>query len=313
MERPLSPLGATFRRSLIRKNDEMTIEEIGKRLKKYGNVWVIKYLQHMHTLDVLFSAKNAVGAKIVVDIDDNIWQIPVGNIARGTESENAHRAFMLTESVQCADYVTVSTSPLKTALKDLNENITVLKNLIDPDEWKTPRKKHKKVRIGWVYSPTHYPDKVVIEDALKEISKREDTEIVIFGATMNIFDFPTTNIAAVRFDEYPKLFRSEGIDISVGPLQKNEFNECKSNIKWLESTLAGAAFIGSNVFPYKDSIQHGQTGYIAKNTDDWVKRLTWLIEHPEKRKELVENAKKVVLRDYNVKTNKDWEDFYGSL
>lgn len=104
-----------------------------------------------------------------------------------------------------------------------------------------------------------------------------------------------------------------GIDISVGPLADNDFNKCKSNIKWLESSMAGAAFIGSNVYPYEMSIKHGKTGFIAKTKNQWVKYISWLIDDDGRRNEMAKAAKEEVLKKYNLETNTDWKDFYEKI
>lgn len=315
MDMPLRSLKAKYVSRLLAKGDKKTIQEIGESLKKKGDVWIIKYIDDFHTLDVLHTAKNAVGAKIVVDIDDNVWQIPLGNIAIGNPKQYANRGMMMTESVIAADYVTVSTTPLYLALKNLNDNVVVLPNLIDPKMWDFEREEHEKVRIGWVYSPTHIPDKVEIEEALETIYEKygDAIEIVVFGTNEDIFKFPTTNVKAVKYDEYPRVFTEMGIDISVGPLADNDFNKCKSNIKWLESSMAGAAFIGSNVYPYEMSIKHGKTGFIAKTKNQWVKYISWLIDDDGRRNEMAKAAKEEVLKKYNLETNTDWKDFYEKI
>lgn len=308
-DRPLGSLGAKKRRMLLKKNEEITLDELGKRWKKNADIVVIKYIDHRHTLDVLYTMRNEAGFKVVIDIDDNIWQAPV--LVSSDINRHANRILMLTESVKCADYVTVSTEPLKTALEPLNPNIAVLKNYIEPSEWTFKRKAHKKTRIGWVWSPTHLPDVSEVSDALREIAKRDDVEIVVFGTDKDIFDFKTTNIPAVKYTEYPKVFMEAGIDISIAPLADNEWNKCKSNIKWLESTMAGAAFVGSRVYPYEFSIKEGKTGYLAKGKNQWMKRLNYLLDKPEKRAELVANAKKVVLEKYA--DNHEFAEFYGNI
>jgi glycosyltransferase involved in cell wall biosynthesis len=309
MTKPLKDV-AKFRKTLLRKNDKVTIQKLAERLKKIDSTWNIKYLKDFHTANVLISMRNAVGAKIVMDIDDNIWNVPLGNIARSKDGWDKFVA-LNTGLVQEVDWLTVSTEPLKTILEPLNPKIVVLPNIVNPDEWRFERKKHDKLRIGWVWSPTHIPDIPVVEEALRKIYKKYDVEIVIFGRENNLFDFPTTNIKGVKHSEYPKLFREAGIDISICPLKDNDFNRCKSNIKWLESTLAGAAVVASDVHPYSSSIKDGKTGYIAKGTNQWVKKLSWLIESKEKRDEMVKNARKEVLDNYT--SNKKWLQFYESI
>jgi len=258
-------------------------------------------------LELLFTLRNLVGAKIVMDIDDNMWQIPDGNVARGANF--IKNAELLYHCVQEVDWITVSTVPLKRLLLSLNPNIAILPNYIDKNDWKFKRKPHKKVRIGWVWSPTHIPDKEVVEDALKEVKKKYDVEIVVFGTNKNIFDFDTINIPAVKYTEYPKVFTEAGIDISLGALSDNDFNQYKSNIKYLESTMAGAVFIGSRVYPYEDSIKQGKNGYLAKTKNQWVKYIGELMDK-DKRKEILKEARKDVLENY---TENKFKKFYKTI
>jgi len=314
--RPLvEMLGGKVQRTVLRKNETLTLQKLSDRYAKKCDVLNFKYIDDRKTLDVLFSMRRLAKFKTVVDIDDNLWQMEVGNVAMGNAAQHANRIFSLTGSVQSADWVTVSTEPLYNALKPLNSNIAVLPNYLDLSKWKHKRKQHKAVRIGWVWSPTHIPDMEIIEKPLRKIKEKygDKVEIVIFGTEVDIFKgLKTTNIKGVRYWDYPKTFTEAGIDISIAPLSDNDFNKCKSNIKWLESTMAGAAFIGSKIYPYEHSIKEGKTGYLAKSEAQWVKRMEFLIENPEKRAELVENAKKEVMK-INEESKKKWQQFYGYL
>ncbi len=314
-DRPLiENLGAKYQRSVLRKNEKIRIDKLAERYRKKCDVLVMKYIDHQHSLDLIYSLRNQGNFKVIVDIDDNVWQIPTGNIARGDIKTHVNRALMMTGSVSCADWVTVSTEPLKQILTPLNEKVAVLPNYIEPDEWKFKRGRHKKVRIGWVWSPTHIPDNEVIGEALNKIHKKygDVVEIVIFGTTNNIFDFDTVNIPAVPYYDYPKTFMEAGINISIAPLADNDFNRCKSNIKWMESSMAGAAFIGSKVYPYEFSVKDGVTGYTVKGENQWVKKLGWLIEDPQKRKSMAREAKKEVIKQ-SKENKKQWRDFYNYI
>jgi len=307
-------LGAKVRTEILRKNSKSTIGELSEKFRKLGDIWVIKYISDDHTLNVLHSMKKVVGARIIVDIDDNLWQTPTGNVAKGTINQFVNQGLMMTKSVQDADWVTVSTEPMRVALKPLNEKIAVLPNYVVPSEWNFKRKPHERIRIAWVWSPTHIPDMMEVEGALKKIQKKygDKVEIIMMGTGLSVYKgIKTTNIPGVPYAQYPKLFTELGIDISIAPLEKNDFNKCKSNIKWLESTMAGAAFIGSKVYPYEFSVKDGKTGYIADSEAQWVKKMSFLIENEEKRADMVEAAQNEVLADY-ISPDK-WIKFYKCL
>jgi hypothetical protein len=56
----------------------------------------------------------------------------------------------------------------------------------------------------------------------------------------------------------------------------------------------------SDVKPYSDSVKNYKTGYLAKNKSQWIKYLSWLIESPEKRKEIGEADYKEVMDKWTV-------------
>ena len=309
LTRPLTPLGAKFRKTLLRKNDSLPLIDLAKRLKTQGDVWVFKYIDDYHTLDVIYTMRNAVGAKVVVDVDDNLWAMTPDNAAYQNPKTHANRCMMVLESIKCANWVTVSTKPLQDVLKSTNENISVLPNLINPSEWNWKRPKHDKIRIGWVYSPTHFPDIEEVKPAIKKLWKKykDKIEITVFGTTFDIFDdVPITKINGVPYFKYPKLLTEAGIDISLAPLKDNEFNKAKSNIKWLESTLSGASFVCSDREPYKE-VKNGKTGFKVKK--DWFTPIARLIEDEKLRETMQQNALKEVLK-YNIKLNQSYGQFY---
>ncbi len=51
-------------------------------------------------------------------------------------------------------------------------------------------------------------------------------------------------------------------------------------------------------------IQHGENGFLANTDEDWLNYLSLLIENPDLRKKLGENARKTVEEKYSVEVNK---------
>jgi glycosyltransferase involved in cell wall biosynthesis len=313
--RPLEKLGGKIRFSLLRKNERIKTKLLAERLKKQGDVWIIKYIEDLTTANLIVGMKNMVGATLVVDIDDNVWQVPQGSSQLKNLEAHANQCIMTLELIKAADALVVSTEPLKEALKEFCPKVGVLPNLIDPKDWHFKRKKHDKVRIGWIYSHTHIPDIREVKGALNKIKEKygDRVEIIIFGSDLRVFDIDPIHYWGVKFKDYPKRLTELSLDISVCPLADNDFNKCKSNIKWMESTMAGAAVVASDVYPYSSSILHGYSGYIAKTEGQWVKHLSWLVESKELRERLVANARKEVLENYDINKDTKWSEFYGSL
>ena len=62
----------------------------------------------------------------------------------------------------------------------------------------------------------------------------------------------TKQVALVPVTEFPDRLMRERFDIALAPLAANPFNEARSNLKFLEYSLAGAATVASAVGPFSD-------------------------------------------------------------
>jgi len=304
--RPLSRIKhkVTFVDYVLKKRRK--VGDIAETLYKKGDIWFIKYLPDNNLPALLLSCRQILRergkkVKIVVDLDDNVFEIPFGNIAMFFWGNS--KIEKMASLVKYADLVICSTEPLKDyVVKNLNDKAVVLKNCLDLDQWEDTEEENDVVKIGWVYSKTHIPDIGECKKAIQEIKKEygDKISIELFGGDNTVFDVETVVHEPIEFRQYHYKLMRLNWDISIAPLVDNEFNRGKSNIKWLESTMAGSAFIGSKVAPYTDSIKNGKTGYLCKTKAQWKKALKTLIDDKTKRKEIRQNAYNEIVEKYDI-------------
>ena len=304
--RPLSRIKhkVTFVDYVLKKRRK--VGDIAETLYKKGDIWFIKYLPDNNLPALLLSCRQILRergkkVKIVVDLDDNVFEIPFGNIAMFFWGNS--KIEKMASLVKYADLVKCSTEPLKDyVVKNLNDKAVVLKNCLDLDQWEDTEEENDVVKIGWVYSKTHIPDIGECKKAIQEIKKEygDKISIELFGGDNTVFDVETVVHEPIEFRQYHYKLMRLNWDISIAPLVDNEFNRGKSNIKWLESTMAGSAFIGSKVAPYTDSIKNGKTGYLCKTKAQWKKALKTLIDDKTKRKEIRQNAYNEIVEKYDI-------------
>jgi glycosyltransferase involved in cell wall biosynthesis len=286
---------------------------VAKKLKKKGNIWYTKYIDSVQGVLHVLLAKRAVGAKLVVDLDDDFWNVNEKNYAYkfhypGGEKNNALR-FLIKE----CDAIVASTRQLADVVKHWNpsKDITVIPNTIDTSIWNNPIKKNDTgtVRIGWISSMNHTQDIPEFVEAIDEVLKKyPQAEFWTIGSWDDVYKaLPRVTYVrpTSRYKDYPKFLQGLGLDISIAPIVSDKFNESKSNIKWLEATMAELPTVASNWGPYKDSITNYKTGYLAKNKNEWVKYLSWLVESKEKRDEIAKNAKKELLKNWTKEAHQD--------
>lgn len=298
-----------------------SIMETAEELKQRGDIVIVKYLPcdpdpNKNLINILLSCRKLAGFKLVVDVDDNIFALGLDNPAFWYFKENYGAYDHL---IRQADWVTTTNKRLKEVLMKKNPRTCILPNVIDKRDWEgVERATSDKIKIGWVYSRSHQLDALpMVNDALEAIyNKHKDKiEIEILGGEPNIFGgFPYKIVPGVPFAEYPKRLKSLGWDIGIAPLADTAFNECKSNIKWLEGTMAGQAMVLSNVSPYADSVTHGKTGFLANSTKQWESHLNTLITRKATRDKIVKEAQKVVLEKYELQAKaKDFDAFFSAI
>jgi glycosyltransferase involved in cell wall biosynthesis len=102
-------------------------------------------------------------------------------------------------------------------------------------------------------------------------------------------------------------------DIGLAPLRDTPFNRCRSELHWLEYSLAGAATIASDLGspgPY-DPIRDGVDGFVARDPADWQRHLRALGESRDLRAEIAGRARERVVAGYSlIKRADEWADAY---
>lgn len=101
-------------------------------------------------------------------------------------------------------------------------------------------------------------------------------------------------------DQYWSILAS--CDINIAVLKTNIFNDCKSEIKWLEAALFQIPSVVSGTVTYREIIDVGRNGLIADNPDQWFDRLSELVADRSLRAAIGMHARDAALRNYSLST-----------
>ncbi|QWK79610.1 glycosyltransferase [Ochrobactrum sp. BTU1] len=149
---------------------------------------------------------------------------------------------------------------------------------------------------------THDIDFKEAEPAIISVlAKRANARFIVMGDLTVSKELETSS----QFVRYPAadfksyLRKLSMADISIAPLEASEFNEAKSNIKYLEASVLGLASVCTPTSPFENAIQHGENGYLARTFEEWEGSLLELVDNEEKRIEVAKNAYKFVYRNYS--------------
>jgi glycosyltransferase involved in cell wall biosynthesis len=87
-------------------------------------------------------------------------------------------------------------------------------------------------------------------------------------------------------------------DINLAVLKDDVFNDCKSEIKWMEAACFAMPSILSKTANHRDVIEHGIDAYLATTADQWINALDRLIRDPDHRRTMGMKAQEQVHARY---------------
>lgn len=266
---------------------------------------------------IIFNLLRQVGKKIVFDNDDTYKQLP-------RDLNNQYREVIdeqLGWFIRRADLVTTSTEFLKSEYENLNKNVVVLPNCIDPDDWPEPQEyQNGKLRVGLVGS-VGYDDWKVCKNDLERLSKEKDIRLVImFGLSKRDWKlFEGLNAEYhyfVPMKDYFQKLKSLKLDLMIIPRQDNYFNRCKSNIKFLEASMLEIPVLAQGfkdgTSPYQQN--KNDQNYLTIVYDNWYEAIMEAKKNIEILKKKAREARKYVLENYNIKSKFElWKKIYQNL
>ncbi|WP_233581991.1 MULTISPECIES: glycosyltransferase [unclassified Asaia] len=87
-------------------------------------------------------------------------------------------------------------------------------------------------------------------------------------------------------------------DIAIAPLEDTLFNDCKSNIKFLEAAILELPSICSPTDTYRRVIQSGDNGYLARTAEEWRDTVLALASDAQLRRRIGLKAREAALALY---------------
>lgn len=234
---------------------------------------------------------------ILLEIDDLLFGIPEWNYASDYYSKFVPSIEQIMREV---DGIVVSTEFLKSQYSKYNEKIEVIPNHLPKFLWGESIPQHTldkpgKVKIVWAGSDNHFANKILISkgisggdfsDTLINFIRKTTKDyhwIILGGCPAELNDLKNNGIEYHGWRsifEFPRFYQSLQPDIVIAPLEYNDFNRAKSNLKLIEACAIGAAGIYSDIEPY-----HG-TRMSAKTPQDMVDMIEEVAGNRELRVEI---------------------------
>lgn len=267
--------------------------------------------------------------KIIYDMDDLIYHTKY--VPKYLNSIGDYREFSIDSffalakryeliANKCDGFIVTTKALSKHIEKDLKKPVWILSNFLNKEQeneskeiikLKEEHYNSNKFIIGYFSgSNSHQRDLEIVESAIiKLINKYDNIYLKIVGF-MNLSDSLEQlkrkgRIIIDKFVPYQELqYKIGSVDINIIPLQKHEFNECKSELKYFEASIVETISIATNNEVYTNIIEDGIDGYLCSEME-WFEKLEYVYLNYNKLNSLKLAAKNKCYKKYG---NKNMEE-----
>ena len=267
--------------------------------------------------------------KIIYDMDDLIYHtkyVPKYLNSIGDYREFSIDAFFALAKryelvASISDGFIVTTNALyKNIKKDFGKPTWILPNFLNQEQedeserivgLKKNNYLYDKFIIGYFSgSNSHQRDLEIIESAIVRLIEKYDNIYLKIVGFMNLSENfkklkEDRKLIFDKFVPYQELqYKIGSVDLNVIPLQKHEFNNCKSELKYFEASIVDTISCATDNEVYRDIIIDGEDGFLC-NEMDWYEKIEYIYLNRDKLNKMKQKAKK---KCYEVYGNKNQEE-----
>lgn len=272
------------------------------RVNEYDGIYVFLWVTPFGPpfFEKLFCIRNR---KIIYDIDDMVF---LGHKSRANSAISFLKGKQkMIYLMKKATHVITCTPKLDEFARQFNSNTTDISSTINTDIYQPANQytNGKSLIIGW--SGSHSTSKYLhlLDNILLELNKRYDFSLLVIGDPD--FKIDGIDVKAISWNETTEVQDLQKIDIGLYPLPDEPWVYGKSGLKALQYMAIGIPVIAQAIGANFRIIEDGVTGFLVSSEQEWIEKLSMLINNSELRKEIGLNAKKKVERYYSVNANKD--------
>jgi glycosyltransferase involved in cell wall biosynthesis len=241
---------------------------------------------------------------IIQMVDDLLGEVPAKHPNRNFQVREGHQR--MAQVLKKSNRLVVTTETLKQHYQKYVPDVWLLPNCLDK-QWsglRKPKTKRSRLRVGWIGAGQHQGDLELITSVVQTLAPEVDW-IFMGMCTDAIKPHIKEYHDFVAISDYPKKMASLDLDIAIAPIEKNVFNECKSNLRLLEYGAMGWPVVCSDVFPYQS--YDPPVMRCSNDPDEWLAAIRKLMQDEALRLRMGEDLYQWVQSNFLLKNKaQDW-------
>ncbi|TAN62771.1 glycosyltransferase [bacterium] len=241
------------------------------------------------------------GRPIVFDFDDAIY---LASSSRCNNFiEKLKRPGKVESIIKKSSVVIAGNNYLADFSRRFNHNTWVIPTCIDTGKYRLYEKEVKEeVVIGWVGSITTLDFLRPMENTFRRLSaKFANLKFKVVGGHFSLDGL--SNITSVVWSEPGEKSELLSLDIGIMPMPDNEWTKGKCGFKAILYMSMGLPCVCADVGANKDIIEDGLNGYLASSEEEWVSKLSLLVESAELRRKIGAAGRKTAEERFSLKAN----------
>lgn len=258
-------------------------------------------------VDLMINQLREHNVPIIFHIDDDLLNVPIEiGKTKHFEHNKPERKEAISTLIRSSDLVYCSTPLLVDRFRNLgfdahnmrSGKINCSANILVQASEGPVRK------VGYMGFDHAHDFELLLPELVRFLRERIHVQFELFGsipkpAELDEFGDRVTVIAPVRpYSAFRDAFAARRWDIGICPLAKTEFNQVKTNLKWVEYSAVGAAVIATSGTIYDDCCSD-ECGLLVDGSEGWYGALLALCDDPSLRFRMVRNAQNRIRRDYS--------------
>ena len=237
--------------------------------------------------------------KVIFDLEDNRF------LGADKESKGIAQRLRGTGKtkflVKTANHVISSSPALNDVCRQMNDRkqSTYISSSIDTDRF-IPNNQYsndKKVTIGWTGTSSTRPYLDLLRPVFIKLKQQRDFKLIVIGNFE--YDFPEMDLEVIQWSATKEVEDLQKLDIGVYPLPIDDWVMGKSGLKAIQYMSFGLPCVATDISTVQQFVVNGENGFLVRTDDEWLARLTELIDSPSLRKKIGENARQTVLERFS--------------
>ncbi len=237
--------------------------------------------------------------KLVFDFDDAIFLLPP---KRRSLLYNFRYKNSIPRILTMSDYVIAGNEYLKRYALKFNGNVEIIPTSINTETYFVKKKEKKdRINIGWIGSKTtmFYLDR--LRNVFTALAKRYNICLTVIGTGDYRVDGVETVTRSWRLER--EISDLQCFDIGIAPVNNDDWALGKCGCKVIQYMGVGIPAVASPVGIHGKIINDGVNGFLADSDEEWIEKLSQLIENETLRERFGFMGRKTVEERYSVKVN----------